>query len=661
MLKEIEFKNFLPFRSQKVSFPMPATIAVVGKNGRGKSSMLEGILFALYGEGRNDLSKLKHSKAGDDEEMYVKLKYQLDADRVMTVKRGLRPAGSGYTMVSINKELVAKGGASPSNNSAQDFINGALGIDVDTFKLTSFFGLGVNDTLMQVKPAERLETLQKIADIAVCIKFQKLANERFKAGKNWIEKEERALEVMQDNLEDSDVLQTEVNENLKSAEAWKEEQDGYAMDRRVLLKEEDRYQGLLQEKSGLSVQRTRALKQKEQADKEVQNARVDWNDAKLDSKELIQKRTTLLEKIQGMVDCTAMQSKLNDCTIEVTKLNVSIDLRKTALSVESSKCPLCEAKLKAEMKQIWQKELKEFQITLKIIHKRAENVRRRLDIRQTADKELILIKRDLVDVVKDGDRAKTTGVKAKIKAKAFTAETEKIENRMQVIQKEMKGYDAVIHKMEIIDDKIADLIEKIGGMNESIKNLHIRLTATKNAKKQIKQVIRDIKQKRAETEGYEWVAKAFARHAIPVQLLTNLRAILESKASRIYQQFAGGLIKIVDIPGARPGVEFALHDEVGQRSYKSLSSGEKVMFFLALRVALSQVINAGHNNKVDFLILDEIAGNLDPDNREGLTRLINALLKKYFPQILLVSHVSMRDIFTKTLVVTKSNGVSKIT
>jgi DNA repair exonuclease SbcCD ATPase subunit len=160
--------------------------------------------------------------------------------------------------------------------------------------------------------------------------------------------------------------------------------------------------------------------------------------------------------------------------------------------------------------------------------------------------------------------------------------------------------------------------------------------------------------------AYKLVADAFSRYAIPVQLLRNLRTAIERRATSIYQYFTAGVIRIDDVEGARPGVEFVLYDEMGARSYKALSTGEKVMVFLAIRVAITQIINASRNNKVEFLILDEIAGNLSPTKRDALTKLINSLLRKFFSQIFMVSHVELRDIFNETLHVKKINGVSRV-
>ena len=58
MLKELQINNFLSYAKETIKFPASSTIAVVGDNGHGKSSMLEAVRFALSGDGRDDLNGL---------------------------------------------------------------------------------------------------------------------------------------------------------------------------------------------------------------------------------------------------------------------------------------------------------------------------------------------------------------------------------------------------------------------------------------------------------------------------------------------------------------------------------------------------------------------------------------------------------------------------
>jgi len=88
--------------------------------------------------------------------------------------------------------------------------------------------------------------------------------------------------------------------------------------------------------------------------------------------------------------------------------------------------------------------------------------------------------------------------------------------------------------------------------------------------------------------------------------------------------------------------------------------GEKVMFFISVRVAIAQIVSVDSPLTVDFLILDEVMANLSPKSRDNLIRLVNKVLRKIFPQLLMVSHTPMRDIFSQTITVTAENDVSSI-
>ena len=73
-----------------------------------------------------------------------------------------------------------------------------------------------------------------------------------------------------------------------------------------------------------------------------------------------------------------------------------------------------------------------------------------------------------------------------------------------------------------------------------------------------------------------------------------------------------GLIQL-----GKPGVQFFLSDRKGQRTFNQLSEGEKVMFFVSVRVAIAQII-AEDGVSIDYLILDEAMGNLSPKRRDDL-------------------------------------------
>jgi DNA repair exonuclease SbcCD ATPase subunit len=127
----------------------------------------------------------------------------------------------------------------------------------------------------------------------------------------------------------------------------------------------------------------------------------------------------------------------------------------------------------------------------------------------------------------------------------------------------------------------------------------------------------------------------------------------------VYQEFDNGTIEVREVEDrGKPGIEFYLIDRKGERTFGQLSAGEKVMFFISIRVAIAQIVAAKKNVQIDYLVLDEAMGNLSEKRRDDLIRVVNKVLRKLFPQVLMVSHTEMRDIFSQTIKVSAENGIS---
>ena len=97
----------------------------------------------------------------------------------------------------------------------------------------------------------------------------------------------------------------------------------------------------------------------------------------------------------------------------------------------------------------------------------------------------------------------------------------------------------------------------------------------------------------------------------------------------------------------------------GKCYYTELSEGQKVMFFLSVRLAIADILRRNTSSVADFLILDEITGPLSEKNRDELAFLIRSLLHKMYKQVFLVSHASMRSVFAGNIRVTMSDEISE--
>lgn len=660
MLSELQVKNWMSYEKEKVSFSGSSTLAVVGENGHGKSSLLEAIPFTLFGDGRDGMKGL--IRIGSDSGMSTALVLSdvPGPGRTMRVERGVTKAGNGYLKVWVDDELVEKGGASPSNNKAQDFIDAVLGVDRETFQLTAFFGLGTNDSLMQVRPSERLETLQKLAQVDICREFHKTANDKAKDYQKAADEDKRAIEVASESIADIEELDSELSKVKSSLESQRVSLENLFAKRASLRKDEDTYQGLLREAEGLRQKKAMEKKQYDSAQYQYTEAEQEIKDLKLSSKELSQKLEDAEKALVESESLEELQKRSESKMVEKAEVESSIKLRQTAATTKANSCPLCGGPLDGDIHKRWAEEIEDLKERHGKVKRSLDDLHKKTLKLKELEKQKDKLKAQMQSINRNGEIAKKQLEKSKKEIEQVTADIRKTDGRLVAIREQMKGYDEIVDKMKDIDSKIGEVQSEVGSSETEVKSLTKQIDQAKKAKAKLKSLEKQVKDYMEKAAGYKVVAEAFSRYAIPVQLLRNIRESIEKRATRIFQHFQYGEIVIRDTEGAKPGVEFVLLDELGERPYKALSAGEKVMMFLAVRVAITQIINGSRNNMVDFLVLDEVAGNLSPTKREALTKLINTLLKRYFSQIFAVSHVDLRDIFDRTLNVEKKDGVSRV-
>ncbi len=87
-IQSLEIKNFRVIKSAKIDFP-DKVIAIIGKNGAGKSSIVEAISWALYGNqaARTGKDEIKSTFAKESENCEVKVTFLINEDNYTVTRR----------------------------------------------------------------------------------------------------------------------------------------------------------------------------------------------------------------------------------------------------------------------------------------------------------------------------------------------------------------------------------------------------------------------------------------------------------------------------------------------------------------------------------------------------------------------------------------------
>ena len=657
MLKQISARNFMSFRDVSIGdLDQYSTIAVSGENGHGKSAFLEIIYYALYGEGRTKvLSGLVQE--GEDE-MQVDLLLTDRDDKEIVLTRGIS-GGKGWAKYTVGGEIQAEGAG------VERIVRGhLLGVDAGTFLLTTFFGLGANDTLMKVRASERLETMQAIAGINIYSdRLHPTSSKRSSDISRRLSEARGALEALQGSGKSLDDVQSTIASVTIQLAKKKAEVSRLQIKQKEISDSLDQMTAFNSEKKVLNTRLINSKNHKVEREEEITSHQADLNDLKEELKKASESAAKWDKEIAALGEEEDLELKRKKFGDIVAACYSAISLRETALKdPHDANCPLCGHDLEdvGAAKVKWSSEIERYR-------KRGESA----DVHRTsADQALrdLRKKKSQVEVLrarrtsllKDIANKETPIDKAKSSLQKVDSEISSLEQRIGVVDKKLKELAKAFPKAEGLQKEISEGLGEVGKLEGNLETLNASLEEAEAHKKEVQAKRREIKKLLVDKEATELVVSAFSRYGIPLNLIQGLCGAIEEEATVIYNSFDPGQIEVADTDDrGKPGIDFFLVNRTGRRTYEQLSEGQKVMVYLSVRLALSKIISRAKGVKHDFLVLDEITSHLSPTRRDDLTTLITDVLGRSFAQVFMVSHTEVRDIFSAEIVVSMKDSVSE--
>lgn len=655
MIRLIRVKNWLSYEEASIeNLDESRVIAVVGENGSGKSALLEAVPYALYGLSRSTAGDM--TRIGSEEhsvEVEIVGNFAGGSNDVLSVLRGRDKNGKGFSQVRINGVIQSKGGESTDN------VADILGMDAAEFMLTAFFGLGGSskqDTLLSVTPSQRLETLQRIAGVEIYKRFQDRTKERIKSLERELELGERELETLNGTFEDPNDIQKEIEDMSSELERLRREHEETVGERNERVTEMDRFTALVRERDGLSADIRNSSKQLSDIEGELVDAESRIEELRRDIETLVKRRDSFVEEIEEARKVKTRNSETIQS--EIASRSTVKKIKSLGVKEASSSCPLCGSEVSEGTVKQWLKDIGELEKEIEGLESESLEVRAVKAAMESLQQKHTKAANALREKMRDVESLEKQIEKLKKKDRSLRGDEEALRTRRDKLEREIgENYDQLSQKIKNLTATIEDLREQIGSYESEIKLSRENKTEMAKVQRRIVDLGKTLREGREHLHDLERLGKGFSRYGIPMQLLAGLRDLIEEKATQIYREFDNGFIRIEDTEGARPGVDFVLMDQKGRRPYKLLSQGESAMFYLAVRVAVGEAV-AETGGGVDFLILDELTANLSPNRRDDLVRVIGKVLRLRYPQIAMVSHASMREVFDREIAVEVRNGVS---
>ncbi|AKA48547.1 hypothetical protein IX51_04910 [uncultured archaeon] len=245
----IQLNNFLSHSDTLIRFENGINI-IYGKNGAGKSSIVDAIRFALFGEKRGDkIAELIRSGA---RECAVTIGFRLN-DRYYELFRSLTLGKSSITgrnsWIKLDNVMIAET-AEGVNKEIKD----GLRIPKDIFLNSVFVRQGEMDALISETPANREKLFSKIIGIDVLSENA----QKIKSIRDALRLEEARFSNIQDRLDRISGDRSEAKEELEKAEVLLSEEAGREKKAHEAMQElEIRRDDAMQKKAGFDAVRTR--------------------------------------------------------------------------------------------------------------------------------------------------------------------------------------------------------------------------------------------------------------------------------------------------------------------------------------------------------------------------------------------------------------------
>ena len=198
--RRLRLKNFLSYRECEIDFTGLHLATLAGRNGDGKSALLDAITWALWGEARGRVEDDRIRHGADD--MRVELDFEVDADRYRAIRKRTRGRSGALDLFQIddlgNRRPITGG----TSRETQAELNRRLHMDHQTFVNSVFLVQGRSNEFTVQVPSKRKEVLRKILGLDRYEELSRAANERRKQSEADAAVEERLIGDDEEALEE---------------------------------------------------------------------------------------------------------------------------------------------------------------------------------------------------------------------------------------------------------------------------------------------------------------------------------------------------------------------------------------------------------------------------------------------------------------------------
>ena len=644
MITSIELGDFLSHSNTKLEFENGVTV-FVGDNGAGKSSIIDAITFALFGQHTRKSNKGLIKRGSN--QGFAKIGFSINGKQFEAVRK----IDSKGTLTATFAEIVdnerveiAAGERKQFGESMTQEVEKVIGLDFEKLKIASIVQQGELNTIINAKPKEFKELLNAIIGIDkldVASESMKTVNKDFREKiRDVFGYDDTHIEILSRDLER---YQKEIIESKPEKDALELKQEKLKNDVDDLREKVERDTPKIDKINQLELRKKELLAYAKEAIHEIQH-QINENERKIHDCEGCFEHASLkldweskILKVEEAVEDTI--KKIQEMTNQTISLKEKL-LLASKLQLKDNKCPVCDSNVE-KLNPLFQEEhLRQeiSEIQSQIISKEKERdmynqkkkefsakIQNARDAEATLRAHSINSKEELIKIQEDIEIKKqkipltTNG--SLVEISTIDTHAKMIFENILKLEDETRGFDErEFNNLKItinekqkslsqIDQQIGAISEKISKGEEQINVIEKTIVGLRTVKEYV-------------TNLNEIQTNVFSRDG-PVA--TSLRSwalnTISAKASE-YLSLLNTKIQRISLSEKTRDISIACYSKNEVLELESLSGGEKVSVALALRLGMASLLGASNLN---LMILDEPTTHLDAERKKSLVEVLSQL------------------------------------
>lgn len=620
-LKTLELHNYLSIDDAKLDLENRGVILIEGKNisnnayqsnGAGKSSLLSGVTYALYGKTVEGVSGdgVINRQVGTDCHVFLTMDRDGVMYRIERYRKGKNHNANKVKLFANDKEITTSKAALTNAK-----IEELLGIDFGTYVNTIAYGQGDEPVFSQATDKGKKEILENLANIGVYEKAQAVAKQKLSEEQLQL----TTLKVKSASLENSITLISQYKQQAEQQVAAQKAEK--AKDKKDAKDLKDLIQDSITKETGYKMTWEKA--QQKRSEYQATNPIPQASDLSKLVSDLSSKQYTA-------------QYSANDAQAKIKKSLA--DLKSAAAATN---CPLCGAPLDANHRAQEVARLKDEIAQLANTYKTSK---------ATADSYTPQLK-DSQDKLNAVDT----------QARAIYSQLQSLQGSESAAQ---RAYEQQANSTKLMQTRLESLL------NKSYATIKTDYAGDMDKiKTELSQIDDKIAEHDTMSDNYQQlVDKVFSRKGVSSMALDLVVPFLNEHTNHYLAKLSGSILRVNmstqtlnSDKSLSDKFDIQVQNDSGANSYQQCSTGEKKRIDIAIAFAIQDLQNSKSNMATNIAIYDECFDGLDAIGAETVIELLKEKSKSVGSIFVITHNDTLKPFFDSVITVEKGKeGISHV-